>query len=1179
MRISLLICFVCFSFILTKAQQNNGGVSFTANKGQVADIRNQRHPEILFHADGKGTQVYLRKTGVSYVVSNEGELIAGAKEKAEGEKPGRSPVELDKRIDEIIQNEPWQEHRIDVDFINCNPDPVAIATAEIPGYTNYYLAHCPEGVTRVKTYNQVLVKNVYNHIDFKYYGSVTSGLEYDIVINPGGNPSELKLEYKGANSMRIVNGKLEIRTSLSPLEEKIPKAFQVIGGRTTNVKVEYLLEGTVVSFKIKKWNPNYPLIIDPFIWATYFGGKNYTGASSIAVDKAGNACFTGTTFATDLPVTPGAFQTLFKGSKKAYVAKFDPNGNRLWCTYYGGSSSENGVGITTDVHSDVIITGTTGSTDFPVTIGAFQTSYGVSPVGSANSNNAFVVKLDNSGDRMWATYCGGSGADGGTGVTSDPDSNVVITGSTGSKDFPVTAGAFQTAPVNGSRAFVAKFDHLGNILWATYCGGTKLKGQVAGSRGAYAQDNGTGIALDGRSSIVITGTAFSVDFPVTAGAFQTNYTGSLPADTSNAFVTKFDGNGNLLWSSYYGGHGGEVGVGITTDADSNVIIAGITRSIDFPVTPGVFQTSFGGKGAGTLGGDAFVVKFNSAGKRLWASYDGGSNSETTYACSSGPENSIYIMGEWEDVSSGTFRTTSCSLQNSFSGTEDWFLSKFDSSGQMICSSFIGGPGELDLDAGASIATYGNFVYIAGGTSDSKFPATAGAFQTSSNAPVNSPNAVIMKFCGTACGDGRNNYAGSFISNPASGTTVCQNTLFKFNSFVSSALKCDTSTYSYQWTFSGGNPDTSTVRNPSINYTIVGAHPVQLIVSAGCGTYTYSSSITIDSVSAQTSSTPTTCGLVNGSATVVVGTGVGPYSYKWSNGTSGAATISSVPVGAYIVTVTDAFSCTQTASVTVGSASTLVVSIGRDTSICVGDSAQLSASGGGTGTYSWSPSVGLSNTGISNPRSSPPVGTTMYTVNVNNGGCVGRDSMSVTVVAPPVQTSTVLDAIYTGQTIVLNATGGVTYLWTYMDSLMPPGTYLTNRNTANPTFGPTAAGDYKYLVSVKNGIGCDVFDTFNIKVTELICNGDSVFMPNAFSPNNDGHNDILYFHPSLCLYSFNLLIFDRWGEVVFQTANPAMGWDGNFNSLKCNQGVYIYYLKGTMNDGTTINRKGSITLLR
>jgi hypothetical protein len=250
------------------------------------------------------------------------------------------------------------------------------------------------------------------------------------------------------------------------------------------------------------------------------GGSN--GATEqgggIAVDGAGNAYVIGSTTSTDFPTTAGAFQTALAGVENAFVAKLDPTGASLiYSTYLGGSPSAFGLGIAVDASGNAYVIGTTTSTDFPTTAGAFQTAFG-------GNQDAFVAKLDPTGARLvYSTYLGGSSYDVGLSIAVDAAGNAYVAGFTGSTDFPTTPGAFQTALGGTEDAFVAKLDPTGaSLVYSTYLGGS-------------GEDIGRGIALDTlvNPNAYVTGHTGSRDFPKTPGAFQPNYGGDL-----DIFVTK-----------------------------------------------------------------------------------------------------------------------------------------------------------------------------------------------------------------------------------------------------------------------------------------------------------------------------------------------------------------------------------------------------------------------------------------------------------------------------------------------------------------------------------------------------------------------------------------------------------------------------------------------------------------
>jgi hypothetical protein len=337
------------------------------------------------------------------------------------------------------------------------------------------------------------------------------------------------------------------------------------------------------------------------VYSTYLGGTQFDGGSKIAVDAAGNAYVTGMTRSIDFP-TANAFQPSYAGSSSssdAFVAKVNPTGTVLvYSTYLGGAAFDEGTGIAVDMGGNAYVTGSTSSADFPTTAGAFQPAFG-------GTRDTFVAKLTPAGSLVYSTYLGGSAGEYGNAVAVDDEGNVYVAGSTQSRNFPTTAGAFQRAFSDGfdpicicvaADAFVTKLDPTGsNLVYSTYLGGN-------------ATDRAFGIAVDSARDVYVTGAAASANFPTTVGAFQPSYRGG----SFDAFVTKLDRTGSaLVYSSYLGGSFQDAGLGIAVDAARNVYVAGGTgfehpNSNDFPTTPGAFQRTPGGR---LTRFNAFVAKF------------------------------------------------------------------------------------------------------------------------------------------------------------------------------------------------------------------------------------------------------------------------------------------------------------------------------------------------------------------------------------------------------------------------------------------------------------------------------------------------------------------------------------------------------------------------------------------
>ncbi len=309
-------------------------------------------------------------------------------------------------------------------------------------------------------------------------------------------------------------------------------------------------------------------------WSTYVGGSDREESNGVGIASGGSVIIAGWTRSPDLP-HPGS--TSYSGYEDVFVAGISPSGTIQWTHYLSGMWEEDAYDLAMDTGGNVIITGMTGSPDFPAT----------------NSNHsdrdAFLVKLSGSGTQLWGLYIGGNGDDRGLSVAVDAIGCIFLTGFTRSHDFPVT----MTAHSGGIDAFVMKYSASGTLEWGRFFGG-------------MGWDYGVGIAVDGAGNIAVKGETQSTNLPVTnsstcKGAFDN-------------FVTKLDGNGNILWATYYGGSGDEhfiplfggPGGGCGVDANGNISITGRTSSTDLPIT---ISSSYGG---GPF--DVFIASFDCDGE-------------------------------------------------------------------------------------------------------------------------------------------------------------------------------------------------------------------------------------------------------------------------------------------------------------------------------------------------------------------------------------------------------------------------------------------------------------------------------------------------------------------------------------------------------------------------------------
>jgi N-acetylneuraminic acid mutarotase len=344
-------------------------------------------------------------------------------------------------------------------------------------------------------------------------------------------------------------------------------------------------------------------------YSTYLGGTANNVISGIAVDSSGNAYVTGTTQATNFPITQGAFQSLNKASstETGFVTKLNTTGNSLlYSTYLGGSVEDVLNGIAVDSAGNAYVVGGSTSTDFPTTQGAFQT---VNKTDPANWS-ACLTKLNPAGTGLvYSTYFGGNGQSDALAIALDVSGDAFVTGFTNSTNFPISPYAFQPQFLGGRgfavyQAFATEFDANGSdLVYSTYLGGYNPKwGICITPIGGISQSMGLGVAVDASGNTYVVGSTNQIDFPVSSSSLERTNRAADGTCMSAAFFSQINPGGTrLLYSTYLSGSGtsaeyqvGDSVNGIALDSVGNAYLAGSSVSIDFPTTQGAYQLSSGG---------------------------------------------------------------------------------------------------------------------------------------------------------------------------------------------------------------------------------------------------------------------------------------------------------------------------------------------------------------------------------------------------------------------------------------------------------------------------------------------------------------------------------------------------------------------------------------------------------
>ncbi|MGD1062685.1 MAG: SBBP repeat-containing protein, partial [Terracidiphilus sp.] len=716
--------------------QNYGRIplSFEANQGQA----------------DKTVKFVSRGSGYSLFLTDSSAVLALTKPEVSSERPGHA---AGKSLKPASTRPARKTDVMRMDLAGANRATHVAGMDQLPGTANYFIGNDPaKWHSGVPTFAKVRYAGVYPGIDLIYYGNQRQ-LEYDFIVAPGASAKPIRLEFSGAKRLDLTSdGDLTVSATNGEIAFHKPVVYQVKDGVRQPIDGQFaLLSKNTIGFTLGQYDHSKPLVIDPVLtYSTYLGGSLSDAAYGIAADSSGNAYVVGVTFSTNFPGTTGGFQPTNNGAgaaTNAFVTKLNPTGTGLvYSTYLGGSAVESscngigdqGFGIAVDGSGNAYVTGTTCSTNFPVTTGAFQTAY--------NSQNkfgesAFVTKLNTTGTALvYSTYLGGSADDGASGIAVDSLDFAYVTGSATSTNFPVTAGVFQSTnfalTTSGwGDAFVTKLNTTGTALvYSTYLGGTGYGAK------------GTGIAVDSSGDAYVTGNAASTDFPITNGAFQTtNFAAAnagLQTVAYNVFVTKLNPTGTALeYSTFLGGSIDDYSAGIALDGSGDAYVTGQSWSKDFPVAGSPYQSTNPAYANDAPSG--FVTEVNPAGTGLvYSTFLGGSGFPPQNSNESGAgdaADAIAVDGLGDAYVTGTavssnFPTTSGAYQtvNNAAGHTapigvNAFITKLNPAGsQLLYSTYLGGSIQ---DYGYGIALDGvGGVYVAGGATSTNFPATTGAYQ-------------------------------------------------------------------------------------------------------------------------------------------------------------------------------------------------------------------------------------------------------------------------------------------------------------------------------------------------------------------------------------------------------------------------------------------------------------------
>ncbi len=791
---------------------------------------------------------------------------------------------------------------------------------------NYFIGNDKSSwQTNVPAYELLNLGETWIGVDLKLKAH-NNNIEKLFYVKPNINPSSIQIAVDGAEQLKVSkNGNLVVFTPAGKLFYSAPVAYQWIDGKKHFAKAAYKINKAgknTYSFLVEEYDPNYELIIDPLLASTFMGDGGNDWGNAITVDESGNVFITGYSWSDNFPTTAGSYEGTFNGVKDAYVSKFTNDlSTLLVSTFIGGSSWDNGLSITVESTGDVIVSGATGSSNFPIAGNAYDNTY------NGGSNDVFVCKLDNDlSSIIVSTFIGGNDDDYGYDLTLDNTGNIFVTGRTESTDYPAIGGFDIDFNGGFEDVFVSKLNNgLSALLASTYIGGSTDEGADA-------------IITDDAGNVFISGFTYSDDFPTAGMPFDSTHNGS-----GDIYIAKFNNDLSVLSSAtFIGGSNFEESHAIAMDSAQNVFIAGYTGSSEYPSTPGVYDNAFNGNH------DAIITKINNNLSEILAStFIGGADDDDCYGLVIEGAENVFITG----ISFSTdYPVTGNAFDDTHNGDRDIFVSRFSFDlSELLESTYLGGVDNdwaLDLtidDAGS--------VFVGGGTYSDDFPIQGSPYDDSFNG---GEDVIIAKIVG--CGvndlcDADNSFGSIFldIEQDTTCTQGCSATANPGPTDVGGCFDFPNATVWYTFTpesdwdcikitinsedlpqpqmavFQGECPgansslpfacDTGSGGELSIHMGVEADTTYYIAVSDATGAEGYFN-ICIenspeDALSLEVIANDLQCFESNdGSIDLTVNNGTGFIDYDWNeDALDGNGDQNSLPIGTYLVTLTDENNCT------------------------------------------------------------------------------------------------------------------------------------------------------------------------------------------------------------------------------------------------------------------------------
>ncbi len=1195
------------------AQVGTSNIEFVENKGQW-DSR------VKFRGEISNGHLFLEKGGYTALLFNPDDVKRLSDERHGGKEAGRKTGS---------SGDSLRSHAYRMNFVGANDQITIVPDKALPGYNNYFIGNDrSKWAANCKVYQGVTYHDLYPGIDIRYYTNAGQ-LKYDLIVHPGADVSRIRMKYDGVNRLSTKKDQLIVATSVGDVTQLSPYSytFDQRKGRA-EVHCRYVVhDGNTVSFDVDSHDADATLIIDPTIVFCSFTGSKVSNWGFTATPGPDGSFFAGgIVWGNAYPFTTGALQPAFGGgSFDVGILKLSPNGaDKVYATFLGGDDNETPHSMITDAQGDLIVLGRTYSANFP-----FMTE-----AGSGGGADIFVAMLNPSGSSMIGCIrIGGSGDDGvnmadqlrsGHGdvaqglirnygddsrseVILDGNNNILVTtstqssGSTGSAGaFPIVGSVFQPNFGGGLQdAVVLKIDpKCTNLIWSSFLGGS-------------GDDGGFVLRVNPLTTdIYVAGATSSTNFPGDkAGVLQPSYNGGI----CDGFVTQISADGTTQKkTTYLGTAQAESIYGIQFDKQGFPYVMGTTNGV-WPVVNAPYYNAGARQFVSKMQPDLSAYVFSTTFGTTSSAATGDPNISPVAFLIDRCEN-IYVSGwggwilgngdnPYALLGTAGMPVTSNAVKRVSDNRDFYFIVLQKNSSALLYGTFFGQNDNNEsisehVDGGTSRYDQSGTIYQGicancGGNASSPFPTTIGAWSTINAALPTGCNEAAVKiafnFAGVAAG------LRASVNGRLNDTSGCVPLNAELQDTIRNAV-------SYIWNFGDGSPDTATTNYEVFHtYTLPGTYTIMMVAidSNSCNiadtSYRHvigrTNKALVDFSAVKDLNEPCTSLTYDFTnlSTAPAGKPFGPASFVWNFG-DGSALIpdglgslvhSYQSPGTYIVDLfmVDTSYCNypDTAIETLRVSPVAKAQFVTPATGCAPYTATFNNTSLGGLQFYWNFGDGtpVDSTDVSPVHVYPNPGTyTISLLEIDTTTCNQRDSTQFIITVSNAPTAAFS---YSPETPVANtpfvftneSIGGASYKWLFGD-----GDSIVRTTTDTVQYLYNQTDSFLVCLQTTNTAGC--IDTVCHAIDALI--NPLLDVPNAFTPGRFGQNAIIKVM-GFGITHMDFRIYNRWGKIVFESVDPAIGWDGTYRGEIQPMDVYAYTLSADFSNGTHIIKKGDITLIR